>query len=160
MAANRRQPPQDKPDQEETIGNRLGESAQSIWLAGLGAISRMQSEGSRLFDTLVQDGKDYELRQKTTDADDIKGNVEAGLGRAREQTSRTWGKVEAAFDDQVQGVLKRLHIPGSEEIAGLHQEIASLRRRLGDLESQVARHHARCECASAPRDDITGLESE
>jgi poly(hydroxyalkanoate) granule-associated protein len=41
---------------------------QQIWLAGLGAFSRAEEEGSRLFDSLVKVGE--ELESKTTDLAD------------------------------------------------------------------------------------------
>ena len=38
----------------------ITESAQQIWLAGMGAFNRAQSEGSKLFETLVRDGLSLE----------------------------------------------------------------------------------------------------
>lgn len=46
--------------QAEQVSRRLGESAQTVWLAGLGALGRVQSEGSKLFDSLVREGAAYE----------------------------------------------------------------------------------------------------
>ena len=35
----------------------INDSAQKIWLAGLGAFERARAEGPRMFDTLVEQGK-------------------------------------------------------------------------------------------------------
>ena len=150
MSDNRHTYEQDKDHDAETFVRRLGDSAQQVWLAGLGAFNRAQAEGSRLFDSLVSEGRDYEKKHKDADPTtaDLRENVEAGLGQARERGNRAWSKVEQAFDDQVQGVLKRLNVPCREDVAGLEQQIQSLRLRMGELEGQLARHQARCQCGT------------
>ena len=38
------------------LSNAVKDSAQQIWLAGLGAFSKAQEEGSKVFDALVKEG--------------------------------------------------------------------------------------------------------
>ena len=38
--------------------------ARQIWLAGLGAFARAQDEGSKFFETLVQEGQAVDARMK------------------------------------------------------------------------------------------------
>jgi len=38
------------------LSSAVKDSAQQIWLAGLGAFSKAQEEGSKVFDTLVKEG--------------------------------------------------------------------------------------------------------
>jgi len=40
-------------DQAERFSRKLSDSAQQVWLAGLGALGRAQAEGGRFFDGLV-----------------------------------------------------------------------------------------------------------
>ena len=124
----------------ERFSQRLSDSAHQVWLAGLGAFNRAQSEGSRLFDSLVRDGQAYEQRGKASadSASTLQDNLAAGLGQARERTARTWDKVENAMDDQVQSILRRLKVPTADELASLHAEIAALRLRIGQLEARQA----------------------
>ena len=42
------------------LAKRLGESAQQVWLAGVGAFGRAQAEGTKLFETLVKEGLSLE----------------------------------------------------------------------------------------------------
>ncbi|KAG0739512.1 hypothetical protein G6F24_017308 [Rhizopus arrhizus] len=65
-------------------------------------------------------------------------NVESSLDEAREKASGTWNKVEKAFDDQVQGVLKRLHVPTADEVTALEARIDALHARLAKLENRAA----------------------
>ena len=49
--------PTDKPDDKtDDKTDRIKDSAQQIWLAGLGAFAKMQQEGSKAFEALVKDG--------------------------------------------------------------------------------------------------------
>lgn len=132
----------------ETFVRRLGDSAQQVWLAGLGAFNRAQAEGSRLFDSLVNEGRDYEQRHRDPSAasDGMRDSVQSTLGQARERSARTWNKMEQAFDDQVQGVLKRLNVPCRNDVESLERQLAALRQRLGELEGQFSRHQVRCQC--------------
>lgn len=93
-------------DQAERFSRKLSDSAQQVWLAGLGALGRAQAEGSRFFDGLVKEGEAWESCRRERQGDQGPGwrdNVESSLDDAREKASGTWNKVEKAFDDQVQG---------------------------------------------------------
>ncbi|HQX93164.1 MAG TPA: phasin family protein, partial [Thermomonas sp.] len=46
--------------QAERLGKSITESAQQIWLAGMGAFNRAQAEGGKLFESLVRDGLSLE----------------------------------------------------------------------------------------------------
>ena len=69
----------------------------------------------------------------------MQDNLAAGLGQARERGARTWDKVEHAFDEQVQAVLRRLNMPTAAQVAALETELAALRQRLAAIEAQQAR---------------------
>jgi poly(hydroxyalkanoate) granule-associated protein len=123
----------------ERLAQRLSESAQQVWLAGLGAFNRAQAEGSKLFDGLVKDGEAYERRNRAEhgDAGNLRDSVQSGLGQAREKGARTWEKVETAFEDQVQSVLRRLQVPSREDVAQLQAQVQVLRQRIGELEAKL-----------------------
>lgn len=122
----------------DKLSQRLSESAQQVWLAGLGAFNRAQVEGSRFFDGLVRDGQAYEQRNKDEagTASSLHENITSGLGQARERTARTWDKVEHAFDEQVQSVLRRLNVPTAADVENLQAELSALRVRLAQLEAR------------------------
>ncbi len=126
-------------DQAERFSRRFSDSAQQVWLAGLGALGRAQAEGGRFFDTLVKEGEVYEAKRRDKAEAQEPGwrdNVEEQLQGAREKASGTWDKVGQAFEDQVQGALKKLHVPGAEDIAALNARIDALTTRLNRLESR------------------------
>ena len=80
--------------QAEQLSKRLGESAQQVWLAGLGALSRAQAEGSRLFESLVREGESMEARsrEESPRGESLRDSVETTLGNARDRAAGTWDR--------------------------------------------------------------------
>lgn len=110
------------------LGKVIKDSAQEIWLAGLGAYSRAQEEGAKVFETLVKAGQD--LQQKTHG---VAGTtVEAMASRA----AGTWGKLEQVFEDRVSRSLGRLGVPSKNELRDLSDKIAELNKSVQVLMGQ------------------------
>jgi len=123
------------------IGKGVMDSAQQIWLAGLGAFAKAQHEGSKLFEALVKEGSALEAKtRKFTQAkvDEARGNVESTLGQVRERSQETWDKLEKVFEDRVSRSLKRLGIPGHADIKRLEARIDELARASGKPAAKAA----------------------
>ncbi|HHW4682321.1 MAG TPA: phasin family protein [Xylella sp.] len=117
----------------EEFTQRLGKSAEQIWLAGLGALGRIQSEGARLFEALVNEGEENKQqgRESTRQgAENIREQVEVKLEETWESTQRNWRRMNQLFDERIQGILHALKIPTREEIDALRHEIQILRTEL------------------------------
>ena len=53
---------------ENQLASTVKESAQQIWLAGLGAFAKAQEEGGKVFDALVKEGESIQSKtRKMTD---------------------------------------------------------------------------------------------
>jgi poly(hydroxyalkanoate) granule-associated protein len=114
------------------------DSAQQIWLAGLGAFAKAQEEGGKVFDALVKEGET--LHQKTRGlaegrVAEVTGNVSKKAaefsGRAQSAATETWDKLEQVFEDRVSRSLKRLGVPTA-------REVESLSRRVDELSAKLA----------------------
>jgi len=124
--------------QAEKLSKTLSESAQQIWLAGVGAFGRAQAEGTKLFEGLVKEG--LNLEQTARRFADSRGNavrdvVENRVDQARERATDTWDRLEKVFEDRVQRALTRLGVPGRDDLADLSARVegltAELRRQGG-----------------------------
>ena len=116
----------------ERIPAELKESAQKIWLAGLGALSAAEQEGSKLFKNLVEKGEKFESRGKEAFGD-AKEDVNEAVKGARTKAETTWEKIEERVDEAVSGAFKRFGVPSREEIATLTQRVEELTKVVESL---------------------------
>ena len=117
--------------------------ARQIWLAGLGAFARAQEEGGKFFETLAQEGQAVDARMKKV-ADDqsehMKGRAETMKGRAeaiRDKATGTWNKLEEVFQARVARALRRLGVPGRDDIEQLFEQVDLLGRNVEELTRAV-----------------------
>ena len=71
-------------DSGKVAGKSIMESAQQIWLAGLGAFAKAQGEGGKLFETLLKEGSNLEQKTRkiaTGTVGEVRGAVESGVTR-------------------------------------------------------------------------------
>src|ERR1700744_1446286 len=111
-----------KPDPTSAIM----ESAQNIWLAGLGAFGKAQVEGGKLFQGLVKEGS--ALEQKTrkiagSAANDVRGAVANSVTQVRERTQETWDRLEQMFDARLTAALSNLGVPSRKDIEELPKRL-------------------------------------
>lgn len=125
----------DTPNPAQDFAGMARESAQQIWLAGLGAFAKAQQEGGKVFDTLVRDG--MELQRKTqsaakehlSDAAQRMSHMAAGMG---ERASGQWDRLEGIFEQRVAKALQRLGVPTSGEVQALRERVAALEQALAE----------------------------
>jgi poly(hydroxyalkanoate) granule-associated protein len=128
-------------ERAEHLSRSLVESAQQIWMAGVGAFNRAQGEGSKLFEALVKEGMhiDKSARQMAGGrVDAVRDAVEDRVAGARVRATDTWDRLEKVFEDRVQRALNKLGIPGREEVAGLNARVDALTAQLRRGESRPA----------------------
>ncbi len=128
-AAAAHSPAADLQAKAEQMSRSLVESAQQIWMAGVGALTRAQGEGSKMFEALVKEGMNLEKTTRslaTGKVDAVRDAVEGRVGVVRERTVDTWDKLEKVFEDRVQRALNRLGIPGRDEINALSTRVDEL----------------------------------
>ena len=122
-----------KDTQAERLGKTITESAQQIWLAGMGAFNRAQAEGGKLFESLVRDGLSLEQTARKlagNRANVVRDVVEGRVGQARERAVDTWDKLEKVFEDRVQKALVKLGVPGRSDLNALTQRVERLTEEL------------------------------
>ena len=123
---------------QDPAGETLRDSAQKIWLAGLGAFERAKSEGPRMFEALVEQGKG--LRSRASEAAD------QALKTVREQAGEAqgkWDKLEQVFEDRVSRSLNRLGVLTSKEVGDLSRQVEELNRQVREMMRDAARGGAK-----------------
>lgn len=136
--------------QAERLSKSLSESAQQVWLAGVGAFSRAQAEGTKVFEGLVKEGLSLEQQVRKLAggrADIVRDAVESRVGQARERATDTWDKLEKVFEDRVQRALVKLGVPSREDLNDLSKRVEGL---TAELRRQGGKAPARKAAAAAP----------
>ena len=131
----------------------ITESAQQIWLAGMGAFNRAQSEGSKLFETLVRDGLSLEQTARKfagQRATVVRDAVEGHVGQARERAADTWDKLEKVFEERVQRALVKLGVPGRDDLNALTERVERLTDALRKSGGSVPARKAASPAARKP----------
>mgnify|MGYP000420320438 CR=1 FL=1 len=106
--------------------------SRQIWLAGLGAYSKISNDGNKLFDGLVKDGEKAEKLTKTTVGKKVEA-AKATAGSAKSSISDTWGKLEETFDKRLNSAISRLGVPSRNEVKALHQQVDTLTKQIEKL---------------------------
>ncbi len=122
-------PASDLKAQAEQMSKSIVDSAQQIWMAGMGAFNRAQGEGSKLFEALVKEGMNIEQHTRKLaggKVDAVRDAVENRVGVARERATDTWDRLEKVFEERVQRALNRLGVPSSEDLSDLTSRVNGL----------------------------------
>jgi poly(hydroxyalkanoate) granule-associated protein len=125
----------------EQMSKSLRESAQQIWMAGVGAFTRAQGEGSKLFEALVKEGMNIEQHTRKLAGgrvDAVRDAVEDRVGTVRERASDTWDRLEKVFEERVQRALNRLGVPSREDLTDLTGRVETLTGELRKIGGRPA----------------------
>ena len=113
--------------------DRIKDSAQQIWLAGLGAFAKMQQEGSKAFEALVKDGMGVQKKTQQAAEETLAQAQSRMAGFASEFGTKAaggWGKLENIFEDRVARALEKLGMPSAQEVAALQARVEALEAEL------------------------------
>ena len=118
------------------FASTVKDSAQQIWLAGLGAFSKAQEEGGKVFETLVKEG--VTLQKKTQSvAEEKLGEVASKMsGMAGDVTAKAgqhWDKLESIFEERTARALGKLGVPNAKDVAALTKRIDELSAQVAEL---------------------------
>ena len=123
------------------LAGTIKESAQQIWLAGLGAFAKAQEEGSKVFDTLVKDGLSMQRKTQAAAGEKLSEATSRMATMANDISSKAtgqWDKLETIFEDRVSKALNKLGVPTAKDIEVLSARIEELNRNISRLGSRVA----------------------
>ena len=154
-------------EKAEKLIEEIKDSASKIWLAGLGALSMTDGEGSNFFKNLVKKGQDFEnmskeqikkvkevlkdtlkdnvterVKDHVRDTRAIAGSVWEKIGDKIEGTRMVAGNVleglEERFEERVANALTRFGVPTGEEIAQLTKRVEELAAIVENLKKTPA----------------------
>ena len=122
------------------LASSVKDSAQQIWLAGLGAFSKAQAEGGKVFETLVKDGMGLQRKtqaaaeEKISEATSKMTTMASGItakatGVATDFSAKAtgqWDKLENIFEERVAKALHKMGMPTAKEVQALAKRVDEL----------------------------------
>lgn len=139
------------------LSGAVKESAQQIWLAGLGAFSKAQEEGGKVFETLVKEGLSIQRKTQAVAEEKISTATNKMANMATDIQSKAghqWDKLENIFEDRVAKALNKLGVPSAKDVDALIARIDELNRsvqKLGGKTSASKAPAAPAKKATAPK---------
>lgn len=123
-------------EQAKDISQAVLDSSRQIWLAGLGAFSRAQAEGAKVFDTLVKQGEAVESKTRRAAADTAaaaQGAARTSFAEVQKNVGGTWDKLEQVFEDRVARAMSKLGVSMRDDVKRLEQRVDALALAVDNL---------------------------
>ena len=114
----------------QDMSQRMKDSAQHIWLAGLGAFAKAQEEGAKVFDNLVKEGS--QMQQTTQQA---QAKMTEAAEKVGQMATGQMDKLESIFEERVAKALKHMGLPSAQDLADLQARVEQLEKQLSERNS-------------------------
>lgn len=132
------------------LSGAIKDSAQQIWLAGLGAFSKAQEEGGKAFESLVKEGMSIQRKTQAV-AEEKFGEVSGKMTKLSEdvqsKAGQQWDKLESIFEERVAKALGKLGVPSSKDVSALIARIDTLQASVARLSKAPAAKKAASKAA-------------
>ena len=135
---------------DNQLAQTVRDSAQQIWLAGLGAFSKAQAEGGKVFEALVKEGQAIQTRTRKiaeSKMEDMSSTLGKMAAKASNQATGSWDKLEQVFEDRVARALKRIGVPTNKDVHALTQRVEELTASVQTLSGAPAKKAAKRKAA-------------
>ena len=138
---------------DSQLAHSVKESAQQIWLAGMGAFSKAQEEGGKVFEALVKEG--VSLQRKTQGLAEerisaVTGKMTAMADGMSNKAGAQWDKLESIFEERVAKALNKMGVPSRKDIDTLIKRIDALSAKVGGKAATQAAPARKAAAKKAP----------
>ena len=124
------------------LAGQVKESAQQIWLAGMGAFAKAQAEGKQVFDTLVKEGAALQKKTQSVAEEkfgDVTSKMTSMADDVTAKAGKQWDKLESIFEERTAKAMKKLGVPSSRDVQALMDRIDALSAQVGARAKSTAR---------------------
>ena len=133
--------------QSSHLAASVKESAQQIWLAGMGAFAKAQEGRLKVFEALIKEGAS--LQRKTQSAaeekiGEVTDRMSAMAGDVTAKAGQHWDKLESIFEQRTAKAMNKLGVPTAKDVDALI-------KRVDELAAAVARLSKAAPAKAAPK---------
>ena len=140
---------------DSDLAHSVKDSAQQIWLAGMGAFAKAQEEGGKVFEALVKEGTS--LQKKTQGLAEerisaVTGKMTKMADGMSNKAGAQWDKLESIFEQRVAKALNKMGVPSSKDIDALIKRIDGLSAQVGGKRTAIEEApHGQASCQACGR---------
>jgi poly(hydroxyalkanoate) granule-associated protein len=127
---------------DSELAKTVKDSAQQIWLAGMGAFAKAQAEGKQRFEALVKEGVSLQKKTQTAAEEkfgEVSGKMTSMADDVTAKAGQHWDKLESIFEDRTAKALKKLGVPSSKDVQALQDRIDALAAQLAKRSQGAAK---------------------
>jgi poly(hydroxyalkanoate) granule-associated protein len=138
---------------DSALASQVKDSAQQIWLAGMGAFSRAQAEGTKVFETLVKEGASLQKKTQSAAEDkisEVTSKMSTMAGDVQAKAGQHWDKLEGIFEERTAKALKKLGVPSAKDVEALTARIEELAAKLAKMTKAAPAKTAAAKKAAKP----------
>ncbi len=114
---------------DSQLAGAVKDSAQQIWLAGMGAFAKAQAEGGKVFDALVKEGQSLQKKTQGIAEEkigEVTGRMSAMADTVTAKAGQNWDKLEAIFEARTAKAMAKLGVPTAADVQALAQRVDEL----------------------------------
>ena len=122
------------------LASAVKESAQQIWLAGLGAFAKAQLGGGKVYESLMKEGLSIQRKtqasaeEKISEATSKMANM---AGDIQSKAGQQWDKLENIFEERVAKALNKLGVPSAKDVDALIARIDELNKSVQKMSAKA-----------------------
>jgi poly(hydroxyalkanoate) granule-associated protein len=123
------------------LAGAVKDSAQQIWLAGMGAFAKAQEEGGKVFEALVKEGMSLQKKTQGLAEDkvaEVTGKMTAMAETVTSKAGQNWDKLESIFEARTAKALHKLGVPTAKDVAALMERVDALAAAVAQSGAQPA----------------------
>ena len=135
------------------LASAVKESAQQIWLAGLGAFAKAQEGGGKMYESLMKEGLSIQRKtqaaaeEKLSEATSKMANM---AGDIQSKAGQQWDKLENIFEDRVAKALNKLGVPSAKDVDALIARIDELNKSVQKMSAKAPAAKTAAKTATKP----------
>ena len=121
---------------DSQLAASVKDSAQQIWLAGMGAFAKAQAEGGKVFDALVKEGVSLQRKTQAVAEEklgDVTGKMSSMASEVTSKAGASWDKLENIFEERTAKALGKLGVPTAKDVAELSARVEALSAAVAKL---------------------------
>ena len=138
---------------DSQLAQSVKESAQQIWLAGMGAFAKAQEGRAKVFEALIKDGANLQRKTQTAAEErigEVTGRMSAMAGDVTAKAGQHWDKLESIFEQRTAKAMNKLGVPTAKDVDALIKRVDELAAAVARLSKSAPAKAVRKTAAKAP----------